>query len=160
MLIHPFTNKEALRIAVEIEKKGERFYRMAQKIVSPDAGRLMEVMGNQEKLHAGKFQQMLDALINMEEVALPFDDETSAYLSMIASEVVFPGGVLASMMNHKLETAKDAILMAIGSEKDSILFYMQLMLETKNEEYKSVFSSIITEEKRHLRELNELIETM
>ncbi len=161
MLIHTFSNREALRIAVEIEKKGERFYRMAQKVVSGEAADLLEAMGKQEKLHAARFQQMLDAVSEEdEETAQEFDDETNAYLSMIASEVVFPGGVLASMMNHRLETARDAILMAIGSEKDSILFYMQMLLETNDAEYKSVFSSIIAEEKRHLRELNDLMETV
>ena len=161
MLIHSFTDAEALRIAVEIEKKGERFYRMAQKVVSPEAAGLLQKMGDQEKLHAGRFQQMLDSHSSEDEkVICTFDDETSAFLSNIASEVVFPDGVLASLMNHKLENAKDAILMAIGSEKDSILFYMQLMMETQNDESKSVFSSIIAEEKRHLRELNELLETI
>ena len=29
MVVHEFSDREALRIAAEIERKGERFYRMA-----------------------------------------------------------------------------------------------------------------------------------
>ena len=88
----------------------------------------------------------------------PYDLETSSYLSAIAAEIVFPGGVLASMMNRRLETVRDVLLHAIGSEKDSLLFYMELLLDTKNEQTAQVLRAIISEEKRHLVDLQQLLE--
>ena len=60
-----------------------------------------------------------------------YDAEANAFLSAVAAEVVFPGGVLASLMNRRLETVRDVLLYAIGSEKDSLLFYMEMLLKTR-----------------------------
>lgn len=87
-----------------------------------------------------------------------YDMEANAFLSAIASEVVFPGGVLASLMNRQLETVRDVLMHAIGSEKDSILFYMEMLMETKDASFASVFREIINEEKRHLCDLQRLLE--
>ena len=49
-------------------------------------------------------------------------------------------------------------LCAIASEKDSLLFYMELLLDTKNEQTAQVLRAIISEEKRHLVDLQQLLE--
>ena len=72
--------------------------------------------------------------------------------------MVFPGGVLASLMNRRLETVRDVLLYAIGSEKDSLLFYMEMLLKTRNEGYKRTLEGIIEEEKKHLSDLQQLLE--
>ncbi len=158
MTIHQFSDREALHIAAQIERKGERFYRMAQSVAgSGPAGPLLEMLRRQELAHAQRFEQMLETLRDGEEDE-SYDLETSSYLSAIAAEVVFPGGVLASLMNRKLETVRDVLLCAIGSEKDSLLFYMELLIETRSEQTAQVLRSIVAEEKRHLVDLQQLLE--
>lgn len=160
MVVHQFSDKEALRIAAEIERKGERFYRMAQGVAKGGAASgLLEMLRAQEEAHAAKFERMLDQISDDEEDAEEaYDLEANAFLSAIAAEVVFPGGVLASLMDRRLETVRDILLHAIASEKDSILFYMEMLLETRNDDYKQVFRDIIAEEKKHLYDLQQLLE--
>ena len=121
------------------------------------AGPLLEMLRRQELAHAQRFESMLDKIEDGSEDE-PYDLETSSYLSAIAAEVVFPGGVLASMMNRRLETVRDVLLCAIGSEKDSLLFYMELLLNTRDEQTAQVLRAIIAEEKRHLVDLQQLLE--
>jgi rubrerythrin len=160
MVVHQFSDREALRIAAEIERKGERFYRMAQGVAKDGpAYNLMEMLRQQEQAHAQRFEGMLERLTSQdEEEDVAYDMETNAFLSAIAAEVVFPGGVLASLMNRRLETVRDILLYAISSEKDSLLFYMEMLLETKDESFAQVFREIISEEKKHLYDLQRLLE--
>ncbi len=156
-----FSDEEALRIAAQIERKGERFYRVAQKLSdSQEMTNLLELLRRQEEAHAARFESMLDELLakkgDFEDEA--FSEESAAFLSALASEVVFPGGVMASMMNRKIDTIPDLLLYAISTEKDSILFYMELVQNTKVPENIPVFQQIIQEEKRHLFDLQRMLE--
>lgn len=159
MVVHEFSDREALRIAAEIERKGERFYRMAMGVTrGGKAHALMEMLRAQEEAHAARFEQMLADLPEDEAEEESYDAEANAFLSAIAAEVVFPGGVLASLMNRRLETVRDVLLYAIGSEKDSLLFYMEMLLKTRKESYRKTLEGIIEEEKKHLYDLQQLLE--
>ncbi len=156
-MVHQFSDREALRIAAQIERKGERFYRMAQGVAKGGpCEELLEMLRMQELGHAHKFESMIEALDSVDDK--PYDLEANSFLSAIAAEVVFPGGVLASMMNKRLETVRDILCHAIGSEKDSLLFYMEMLLHTENEATKKVLWDIIAEEKKHLCDLQALME--
>ena len=145
-----FSDEEALRIAAQIERKGERFYRVAQKLSdSQEMTNLLELLRRQE-------DELLAKKGDFEDET--FSEESAAFLSALASEVVFPGGVMASMMNRKIDTIPDLLLYAISTEKDSILFYMELVQNTKVPENIPVFQQIIQEEKRHLFDLQRMLE--
>ncbi len=155
-----FSDEEALRVAAQIERKGERFYRMAQKLSdSQEMTNLLELLRGQEEAHAAKFESMLDELLEKRECeGAAFDEETAAFLSALASEVVFPGGVMASMMDRRIDTIPDLLLYAISTEKDSILFYMELVRKTQQPQYIPVFEQIIHEEKQHLFDFQHMLE--
>ena len=150
MVIHPFSDREAIRIAAEIERKGERFYRMALGVAKDGAAcTLLQMLRDQEKAHAARFDAMLLKLPKEDaQQDKAYDLESSAFLSAIAAEIVFPGGVLASLMSHKLDTLRDILLYAISSEKDSLLFYLEMLTETQSETLKPVLREIIAEEKK------------
>lgn len=157
MIVHQFSDREALKIAAQIERKGERFYRMAQAVAkNGPAEKLLEMLRQQELGHAIRFEKMGEKIEMMQDT--PYDLEANAFLSSIAAEIVFPGGVLASLMNKKLETVRDILMHAIASEKDSLLFYYEMLTETEDEECTKVLHEIIAEEKKHLCDLQELLE--
>ena len=157
MIVHQFSDCEALRIAAQIERKGERFYRMAAGVAkNGPAEKLLEMLRQQELGHAIRFEKMEEKIGCMKTD--PYDVEANAFLSAIAAEIVFPGGVLASLMNKKLETVRDILMHAIASEKDSLLFYYEMLTETQDEECANILREIIAEEKAHLCDLQELLE--
>ena len=160
MLTHTFSDREALRIAAEIERKGERFYRMAQNLAGEGAVyNLLEMLRAQERVHAERFERMVAELeVEDEDSEIPYDYEANAFLTAIAAEIVFPGGVMASMINRKLETVRDVLLYAIGAEKDSILFYTGMLANSKSAAYTQAITEIIQEEKSHLYDLQRLLE--
>lgn len=162
MIAHRFSDLEALRIAIEIERTGEKFYRSLLALATNDRSRqVLESLAQQEKVHAERFDELYKrevALHDDDGDSVVYDKETNAYLSAIAAEVVFPGGAMASVLKKRTDTVDDVLLTAIYSEKDSILFYMELLEKIENKEWRATFQSIIEEERSHLTELQDLLE--
>jgi rubrerythrin len=55
---------------------------------------------------------------------------------------------------------KDALGLGINSEKNSILFYTEIIRNTKSTEVLGVLSLILAEEKKHLVDLTNIINTI
>ena len=86
-----------------------------------------------------------------------YDPETSAYLSAVAAEVVFPGGLMALAGENALQSPEAILKEAIQSEKDSILFYSELAALCRDEHTQSVFMDIVSQERRHLATLQRML---
>lgn len=153
-MVHKFSDVEGLRIAMEMERRGEDFYSRAAKVSrSEDTVALLLALAHDEKLHGLEFKRLHDCacerLGKCEEV---YDDETNAYLSAIAADVVFPSGLMA-LRQVGFENPKAVLTNAIDSEKDSILFYTELALHAHEEEARATFMEITRQERGHLARL-------
>lgn len=160
MQSYRFSDEEALKIAMQIERKGAQFYKMAQGVCDDqNMVKLLKMLEDQELDHAAVFEKYLDEIDAKKDLEdIPYREEANAFLSAIAAEVVFPGGVMASMMNRNLDSVQDVLMHAIQSEKDSILFYQELILNTHMKGYIPTLERIIQEEKSHLFDLRRLLE--
>lgn len=157
-----FSDLEGLRIAVEMERRGESFYRRAAKISrSPETVALLNELAEDECRHGAEFQRLYD-----EECARPgrecdcgYDPETSAYLSAIAADIIFPGGLMA-LRQSGFDNPEAVLLSAIASEKDSVLFYTELAQIARNTHAREIFSEIARQERNHMtwlqRQLSDL----
>lgn len=156
---HVFSDIEGLRIAVEMERRGEDFYRRAARVSRvQETVAMLNMLADDERLHGREFQRLHDLAVARKDEAgeAAYDDETNAYLSAIAAEVVFPGGLMA-LRQAGFENPRAVLTTAIASEKDSILFYTELAARAKNAEAAAVFEEITRQERGHLaRLLNKL----
>lgn len=156
---HVFNDVEGLRIAVEMERRGEDFYRRAARVSRvQETVAMLNALAADEQLHGREFQRLHDLAVAQREAdgEEAYDDETNAYLSAIAAEVVFPGGLMA-LRQAGFESPRAVLTTAIASEKDSILFYTELAALAKNAEAVAAFEEITRQERGHLaRLLNKL----
>ena len=86
-------------------------------------------------------------------------EEYAAYLQALLDSAVFTDDFIAGEIATRASSDAEAMELAIGAEKDSILFYYE-MKETMPKPAQSVVNNIITEEKSHLRQLSELKEKL
>ena len=150
MTIHSFNDAEGLRIAVEMERRGEAFYRKSAKISkNPETVKVFEQLAADETIHRAEFEKLIDKA-NLSDKE--YDQETNAYLTAIAADVVFSDGLMA-LKSTGFETPEGALLEAIRSEKDSVLFYTELASRALDKEAVQIFEEIIFQEKAHLRTL-------
>ena len=155
--MHVFSDVEGLRIAIEMERRGEDFYRRAAKVSrNTETVALLNVLANDEVMHYREFTRLYDQACARKggcpEMEQSYDSETSAYLTAIAADVVFSSGLMA-LRQFGFEDSHAVLTYAIASEKDSILFYTELAAHSRDEEARSTFMEIARQERGHLARL-------
>ena len=149
-MFHVFSDLEGIRIAIEMERRGESFYRHAARVSkSEETVEMLLTLANEEQYHRAEFERLLRAECAREASDCAYDDETNAYLTAIAAEVVFPRGLMA-LKDEGFENPEAVLLHAIASEKDSILFYTEMQQRTGDAHSREVFGEIVRQERGHL----------
>ena len=155
--LHAFNDLEGVRIAAEMESRGEQFYRRAARVSkSPETIALLDSLADDEVLHRQEFVRLYqDACAHYQREGIPcvdYDEETNAYLSAIAADVVFPEGLM-TLRRQGFESPEAILAAAIDSEKDSILFYTELAARTGDGHARDLFLEIVRQERGHLSRL-------
>lgn len=149
-MFHVFSDLEGIRIAIEMERRGESFYRRAAKVSkNPEAVALLVSLADDEMRHQAEFERLYRAEAEAGMSNEAYDDEANAYLTAIAAEVVFPRGLMG-LKEVGFEDPTAVLNHAIASEKDSILFYSEMQDRTGDEHARQVFSEIIRQERGHM----------
>ena len=157
-MFHIFSDLEGIRIAIEMERRGELFYRRAARVSrSEETVALLNALARDEQYHRAEFERLYRAESDGGLSDAAYDDETNAYLSAIAAEVVFPEGLMG-LKDAGFEDPTAVLLSAIASEKDSILFYSELQNRTSDPHARDVFIEIARQERGHLFRLQRQLE--
>jgi len=152
-----FTADEIFEVAVRIEANGASFYRKAAATQSEDINRsFLEQLANMEDHHQSTFKKMRSNLKSNEKKATVFDpnQETAQYLAVMADTHGGEGSPTAADSLTGNEPIQEIIDIAIGLEKESILFYLGLKDFVPPEYGQDKLDRIIREEQRHIVQLN------
>lgn len=154
-----FSGKELLEIALRIEENGWAFYNEARKGASKEGVRdLFEYLASQELEHIEAFKDLYKLLKEEKEEGfynLTLGEDISMYLKALASSRVFTDPRKGMEIARSVKDDREAIDIAIGFEKDSLLFYYE-MVDLTAEREKEVVQKLIAQEKGHLMKLKEL----
>ncbi|MEJ5230345.1 MAG: ferritin family protein [Pseudothermotoga sp.] len=139
---------DLLSIAVQIEANGYDFYNsLANNQASQKLKEFFTHLAEQERVHQQIFRNLITHTKSSPSLSTWIDEEVSGYLKSLADVSIFP----AIERSKKQLTVREAFSLAIDVEKDSIIFYSEL-LPYAGEERKSI-EAIISEEKKHLLDL-------
>lgn len=157
----PFNADEVFEMAEQIERNGAEFYRSAAEKLSEMREVFLE-LAEMEAEHLRTFQDMRDELSAAEQEPVVFDpdDEAQMYLRVMADGRVFD---LRADPTEKLtgkETVDDILRMAIGLERDSIVFYVGLKEAVSRQAGKDRVQAIIKEEMSHIAALSERLSAL
>lgn len=149
-MVKRFSIQELLTFAIDIEQEGINFYSgLAEKAKDPSLKEFYIFLKNEEEKHKRIFQDEL--LPNaIQEIDQPyFSDEYYIYLNSMVETTVFNSN---DSKIQDLANDADAIDYAIGKEKDSILFYMEIKQFLPENDWAFV-DKIIEEERLHIIKL-------
>ncbi len=156
----PFNADEILEMAEQIERNGARFYRRtAEGAVGPRNRQLLLDLAAAEDVHEKVFASMRADLAREKPEPAVFDPDGQAalYLRAMADGHVFDVKADPVELLSGKETAEDILGMAMGMEKDSIVFYLGMKEMVPETLGKDRIDDIIKEEMGHLTFLgNEL----
>jgi rubrerythrin len=156
-MVYDFSAKEIFDMAIRIEENGGRFYRKAAELQPDEESRaFLEKLAVMEDRHAQLFEKMLVGLADEEKAPTVFDpnDESSQYLAAMADTHGGEGSPSAADALTGSESLKEIIDIAIGLEKESILFYLGLKDFVPPKHGQDKLDEIIAEERRHIIQLN------
>jgi len=152
-----FTAAEALSIALKIEKNGEAFYRAAAgRMAEGEVRTVLEDLAVQEERHYRAFQKLADRVGHPPALSGPEWDEYDEYVHTALENALFAGPDKALAAAEGVQTAEEALRMALGFEKDTLIFFYDLR-EMLPEGDREIVDTIIREEKGHVRRLARLL---
>lgn len=151
-----FKSSEIVKFAVQIEKNGRDFYDQASKNVKAEkAKKIFEYLSHEEQLHIGIFEGILSQM-DVNEPAESYPGEYADYMLALVEENVFTKDKRGSEIARKIRNDKQALDLAIGFEKDSILFYYEMKRYVWEGFHKDV-DKIIAQEQDHLKKLSDIL---
>jgi rubrerythrin len=140
---------DLLSIALKIEASGYEFYSNLSRQHSDSLQKFFSDLAEQERQHQEIFRKLIeDDKKKNASLSNWIEEETAGYLKSLADVSIFPN--IEKMKTNM--TSQDALNFAVGVEKDSIIFYSELIPYIEEEE-KQIIKEIIAEEKRHLMDL-------
>lgn len=155
-----FNDLEALKIAITIEERGEKFYRRsAEKVDDEFVKALLIKLAEDENDHRDTFHKLYNEFLAQKDQFNDdylYDQEVSAYFNAIADSLIFPNDEEQARMIEGISGIDDVIKIGIQAEKDSILLYTQMVISSNLPEAKDAFRRLLREEKKHLIDLQRI----
>ncbi len=150
---------EIVDIAKKIEVCGQAFYDAAvEEVDDAEARKLFTFLRNEERRHETEFEALLS---HVEEADGEWrdDEEYAGYMRSLAEYRVFPDPEAARALVTAVDDAASVLRHAMNFEKDSILFLHE-MRPIVREEDRTMVDRLLDEERKHLRLLSEMHESM
>lgn len=152
-----FNADEVFKLAVRIEENGARFYRKAAEFQTESDNRdFLEKLAAMEEVHKHTFEKMQSHITAAEKTPTVFDPqgESAQYLMAMADMHGGEGSPAAAESLTGQESMLEIIDIAIGLEKESILFYLGLKDLVPPPLGQDKVYDIIDQERQHIVQLN------
>ena len=156
--MNKYSIDEILEMAIQTEKLGYQFYTGMSEKFKKDDGlvRLFTTLAAKEKIHEITFTNLKDLVAKHGTEPVQWDEVTTYMRAFVESEFFLGGGKSLPAMDH-LKTVKDAVKFALGFEKETLLYFMELRTLVKEKE---VVDEVINEEKSHIMWLDRFREAL
>jgi len=152
----PFNADEIFEMAVRTEENGAMFYRRAAKLRSnPKEISFLLGLAQIEDGHKATFESMRTELAKREKGGDTFDpdNETAKYLDALADGSGVEGSPKVADRLTTSISMREILEIAIGLEKNSILFYIAVVEWVPSDLGRERVMNIIREEKAHVAAL-------
>lgn len=152
-----FNDVEAMKIACNLERGGLKFYlAVAKKAKDPNVKRAFERLAKDEKAHVQVFEELQQKLLDEPRKEAYFDsEELDAYMARLIETHVFADDSLVARLADQVQSDIEALGVGMRAERDTLLFYQDLLGFTDSKAAREALQRIIGEERRHLVELAE-----
>ena len=153
-----FSAREIVEAAVEKEKRRKTFYSMVSELsTDKDMKELFRFLTKEEEKHVAVFAQIRDSL-PVDTHAAEYTEDKQAYMDSVIDDRLYSKTDSKEFVQEAL-TAKNVFRLAIGFEKDAILYFREF-LPYLTEADQKVVAALVEEEKGHIRKLAEMEKQM
>ncbi|KAF1082625.1 MAG: hypothetical protein GQF41_1346 [Candidatus Rifleibacterium amylolyticum] len=158
---------ELMELAIQIEKNGKEYFSaMAERSENPKVKQIFNFLVREEQSHLEIFMKVRERLAEKQGEEIQVADEyntpeMSAYIQAMSDGRVFPNLQSHSELASEIRDDKQAIYHAIGFEKDTVLFFSDILgILGPNDENRSLIEELIRQEKIHIAKLHTLLSSL
>jgi rubrerythrin len=158
-----FNADEVFEMAEEIERNGAKFYReAAANAANREIKEMFLNMASMEDAHLRTFREMREDLTEQEKGETAYDpyNEATLYLQALADSKGFEGMKSPTQKLTGKESIRELFEIAIGAEKNSVLYYVGLKNLVPADAGRDKIEAIIREEVRHVADLRRRLTAM
>ena len=150
--MNKYSIDEIMEMAIQTERLGYQFYTgMAEKFKKDDGlVKLFTTLANKEKVHERTFTGLKDMVAKHGTEPIEWEEVTNYMRAFVESQFFLGKAKALPSMDH-VKTVQDAVLFALGFEKETLLYFFELRSIVKEKE---VVDEVINEEKSHIRWLD------
>ena len=151
-----FSGSEIIEVAIQIERNGSTFYRsLAESLDQKDIKDLFTHLADEEEEHIKSFQALHDSFKEYKP-SNSDEEEYYAYIKSLSDRNVFTKKEGIDEIIKKIKGKEDALNMAMGFEKDSIVFFTEIHDLVKRTD-KIAINELIRQEREHLKKLIHIV---
>ena len=153
-----FNEVEAVKIAQNMEKQGLAFYEAAaERAAGTSARDTFLQLAEEERKHLAQFQELEEDLQarRREGAGYADDEDIAAYIERLLQTQVFAEEGDAARLARDVKGDYEALSVGMRAERDSILFYQEMIDLVDSPLAREAFGRILTEERQHLRLLGD-----
>jgi rubrerythrin len=149
--MNTYSIDEIMEMAIQTEKLGFQFYMgMAEKFKRDrELVRLFSTLANKEREHEQTFTDLKHQLDQKGPEPQEWEEVSNYLRAFVESEFFLGKGKSLPAMDH-IKTVYDAVKFAIGFEKETLLYFLELRSIVKE---KKAVDTVIEEEKSHIKRL-------
>lgn len=149
-----FSARDIAEAAVEKEKKRREFYTQVYELsTEKEMKELFQFLMKEEEKHVAAFTRIRDSLPTEAAQSEEYTADMQTYMDSIVDDRLY-SDMDSKEFVQKALSGKDVYRLAIGFEKDAILYFTEF-LPYLTEPDREVVSGLIEEEKGHIRMLSE-----
>jgi rubrerythrin len=149
-----FSAREIVEAAVEKERKRKGFYANVSELsTNEDMKNLFQFLKEEEERHVEAFTQIRDNL-PQETYSDEYSEDMQAYMDSVIDDRLYSDIDSREFVQNAIN-AKNVFRLAIGFEKDAILYFREF-LPYLIESDRKVVLELIEQEKGHIRKLAEM----
>jgi rubrerythrin len=146
--MHKYSIDEIMEMAIQTEILGYQFYTgMVEKFKKDDGlVKLFSTLATKEKTHEKTFKGLKDTVAKTGIEPVQWEEVSNYMRAFVESEFFLGRAKALPSMDH-IKTVQDAVKFAIGFEKETLLYFMELKAIVKE---KGAVEEVINEEKSHI----------
>ena len=161
-MIEYLSEDEVYRVGMCIERAGLDFYtKMAEKSDDPATKRVFRQLARDEKEHLAYFESMeLGTAGGLGARPGELDEDLSRYVCSIVDGGIFRGISAMEGAGRRKFSAEKALELALGVEKDAVLYYSEALAVAKKKGTKAALARLVAEEKAHVVQITKRLENL
>jgi rubrerythrin len=161
-MIEYLSEDEVYRVGMCIERAGLDFYsKMAEKADDAATTRVFQRLARDEKQHLAYFESMeLATAGGMGSRPSDLDEDLSRYVCSIVDGGIFRSISMMESAGRRKFDAEKALELALGVEKDAVLYYSEALSAAKKKGTKDALARLVAEEKAHVVEITKRLENL